>query len=552
MKRPNVYECLKTSLSGKKIRDVQISSSAEGSITCSFEVQELFIQDILSSLNTLVQDRSLGNYDLLYCYKQNTNTFKFTCRESFYEIYSRAGEYKGVSSKDYNEPVIIESQVSDSTEAKYSLRDINNKSLIPAESIISVRETFKNKSDSTSRLRNIVDKSRDINYVVLFNSRTFKLERHSPRVLKTLKEFGFKIYVTSWEYILDSSGVDTSKWQKIDRLGKDIFDDNFCEIKESEDDDAYLPTLYFDNIYTPVIIEDLIERSTNGNLIGSTREMAKFSAMFGSWDMVYYHLNYSYIDTDFAILVYMLENTQLDNTCSYKYRVCGYKKGTVDPIFIKDVVETKKSGTDWMPNNLHYVVKGTNNISVIKDMLRFSMSVVREANGKYIITLPSIDILRDTISNRVYKSNDINCRVDFTGSDYVKQVTKEEIQKSALKADIKNSITKTVELTQLGMVDLLKWVVEEGKISKEDVSNTRVIKDYFNKEKLQGKLMIKFPKRSNTKDLKTLLTQRSSIKFSIADKGKETILRFEGYRESTNSKDIGSLKDLLEKEGVTL
>ena len=249
------------------------------------------------------------------------------------------------------------------------------------------------------------------NYTKIFNRRTFHIDKKSPRVLKTLHEFGFNVFITSWEYIVKSQKSLRTLQNEIDIIGRDVFDDNMNVYQNKKEDDLTLPILYFTEGYTPIIIEDNISRSLISK--GIPEIVLTFGKMFNYWTKVFYQLNYSEIQSKFAILTYMLEKADMEDNHYFCYRIIVYKKGILTPIIDTLTEPVVKTGDEWLSNNFHYTVKNQKGIPVVKDMLRFNMTTVLGENNTLIITLPSIDVLRDTIATRVYKNNDLKYMINI-------------------------------------------------------------------------------------------------------------------------------------------
>lgn len=557
MKRINIYKFLQEELKDLIKYNIKLYTQSEGSITLVFknflEDQELFVQKFK---NYIDENSDIGNYDLFYYFRGNL--FIITCKETFYEVElktlkgrgNRLG-YIGVKSKDYNNSVCIQKEINTDfkKEVCFNLEDILNQDLIPVESIISIREAKKNSLEFEEgvRLRFIINNSKEMNFVNIFNKRLFTIEKISPRSLKTLKEFGFNIFVTSWEYF--STNLKNIALDSIDSIGKDIFDDNLCLLNDEIDDDAYLPTLYFTENYMPIILEDSIEKSVG--IKGIPKELKECSESFEYWDKIYYQLNYSYIDAKYAILTYMLEKSEGIEKHLYKYRLYVYKCKSKEKPLIIDTEPIIKCGDEWLSHNLHYTLKGFNGIPLVKDLLRFKMNIKSVDKEKYLITLPSIDIIRDTITNRVYKSNDMKYLLDISKGS-LKELTNEEILSINIDSTDKEKFTQEQNLSKLEIPELLVELSKEFKFSKEYLENTKVLKDKFLKERLQGKILIRFPKISNIDLLKKFLTLRSAQVFSVSNKGDSTLLKFNGFRDAISVVEIGSLYNLLIKEGYSI
>ena len=134
----------------------------------------------------------------------------------------------------------------------------------------------------------------------------------------------------------------------------------------------------------------------------------------------------------------------------------------------------------------------------------------------------------------------------------LKELTNEEILSINIDSTDKEKFTQEQNLSKLEIPELLVELSKEFKFSKEYLENTKVLKDKFLKERLQGKILIRFPKISNIDLLKKFLTLRSAQVFSVSNKGDSTLLKFNGFRDAISIVEIGSLYNLLIKEGYSI
>ena len=81
-------------------------------------------------------------------------------------------------------------------------------------------------------------------------------------------------------------------------------------------------------MYTPIIIEDIIEKSLQ------LKELPEFAQKktTASVYKTFYQLNYAYADSVFAILAYLMERPDENDNHYFSYRIIMYKKGSSTPI----------------------------------------------------------------------------------------------------------------------------------------------------------------------------------------------------------------------------
>jgi hypothetical protein len=561
MKRINVYKSLKEAfndigVSAYYLNDVTITSPAYATILIKVTVGNAeYAKKLKDSFCERAKkqndSKTVGQYDIYWAVEETGGVLYLQIEES-----SNSVEYNSNLSL-YTKKYLFQKGFvrelkeipSQKNQERYDLVDIELSNLIPTESIISVKDTEKSlypMQFDFIPFRHIFGRSPSSNFVKMFNRRTFSLDKKSPRILKCLREFGFEVYVTSWEYMIRTQKGFEKIEEGIDTEGRDIFDDNMnLRIKE-DDGDAVIPTLYMTEGYTPIIIEDIIEKSLQ------LKELPEFvqKKTTASVYKTFYQLNYAYADSVFAILAYLMERPDENDNHYFSYRIIMYKKGSSTPITDTFTEPIVKQGDSWLSVNFHYTVKGYKGIPTVTDMLKFEMKVM-ETPADMVITVPSINILKESISTRIYKSNDLKYAINkITGR--VRQITDDILQNSnMLTSAQKEKLLKTEEVKPVGLLDCITWVVKRNKLTKKELQESYVYKDSFKyrdskitESDISDKIMIKFSEEVDSKKLKKDLALKSIEPFTTATSRGQFTVKFNGVTDSGLAR-LGNLYDIL-------